>query len=200
MNFGNRLLNLRKKKNISQETLADKIGVTRQTISNWEMNITTPSIVDLINIANVLEINYNELLDESNIKKENENNKEKDINSDARTVLKIFKIIGIIFIMGIIVTLILLTISKVNYDTTNVIGGNSIRCIYNDSSYIYNIDYNKKHQVVKVEINGQEFEKNMNDKWIDELNSFVTSKKITNSNTLISYIIQKYKENNGHCS
>lgn len=32
MNFGNRLLKLRKQKSISQETLAEKIGITRQTV------------------------------------------------------------------------------------------------------------------------------------------------------------------------
>ena len=105
MNFGDRLLKLRKKKNISQETLADKIGVTRQTVSNWEMNITVPNIVDLKNIANVLEINYNDLLDEIEIKKEVNNTD--TINNDARIVIKIFKVIGIIFILGIIVILIL---------------------------------------------------------------------------------------------
>ena len=40
MNFGNILLKIRKEKNISQEQLAQKIGVTRQTVSNWELNIT----------------------------------------------------------------------------------------------------------------------------------------------------------------
>ena len=35
MNFGDNLLKLRKSKNISQEQLAQKIGITRQTVSNW---------------------------------------------------------------------------------------------------------------------------------------------------------------------
>lgn len=198
MNFGDRLLKLRKKKNISQETLADKIGVTRQTVSNWEMNITVPNIVDLKNIANVLEINYNDLLDEIEIKKEVNNTD--TINNDARIVIKIFKVIGIIFILGIIVILILLVTSKIKYDKSNVIGGDSIRCVYDESSYTYNIDYNKNHEIVNVEITGQESEKDINNEWISELNRFVTSKEIIEPSTLILYITQKYEENNGHCS
>ena len=44
MNFGEQLLNLRKSNNLSQEELANKIGVTRQTISKWELNETTPDL------------------------------------------------------------------------------------------------------------------------------------------------------------
>ena len=37
------IYNLRKKRGISQELLAEKIGVSRQTISNWELGETTPN-------------------------------------------------------------------------------------------------------------------------------------------------------------
>ena len=37
MNLGNKIVNLRKKNNLSQEELAEKVGVTRQTISKWEL-------------------------------------------------------------------------------------------------------------------------------------------------------------------
>ena len=40
MNLGNKIVSLRKKNNLSQEELADKIFVTRQTISNWENGIS----------------------------------------------------------------------------------------------------------------------------------------------------------------
>ena len=44
MNLGNKIGYLRKKKNLSQEELAEMIGVTRQTISKWELGDTTPDI------------------------------------------------------------------------------------------------------------------------------------------------------------
>lgn len=40
MKLNERMLNLRKSNNLSQEDLANKINVTRQTISNWELGIS----------------------------------------------------------------------------------------------------------------------------------------------------------------
>ena len=52
MTIGERLLNLRKEKNISQEELADILGVSRQTISSLETGKYNPSIMLAYNIAN----------------------------------------------------------------------------------------------------------------------------------------------------
>lgn len=43
MQLGNNIQTLRKKKGLSQEKLAEKINVTRQTISNWELGETAPN-------------------------------------------------------------------------------------------------------------------------------------------------------------
>ena len=40
MNVADRIQNLRKTKGISQEELADKIGVSRQTVSKWEIQVS----------------------------------------------------------------------------------------------------------------------------------------------------------------
>lgn len=39
MNLGSKILELRKQQNLSQEKLGEKVGVTRQTISNWGLMI-----------------------------------------------------------------------------------------------------------------------------------------------------------------
>ena len=44
MDLGNKIMILRKKNNLSQEDLAEKVGVTRQTISKWELEETAPDI------------------------------------------------------------------------------------------------------------------------------------------------------------
>ena len=44
MNIGQNILNLRKGANLSQEQLAEKMGVTRQTISNWELDESSPDL------------------------------------------------------------------------------------------------------------------------------------------------------------
>ena len=202
MNFGNRLLKLRKQKSISQETLAEKIGITRQTVSNWEMNITTPNVIDLKKIADALQIDYTELLNDINSEndKDKEKNISKDESNDIKKIIKIFKIIGFIFMLGIIISLVALIAFKIKYDKTNIIGSDSVRCTYSDSIYTYSISYNKKHQIVNVEVSGQTSESTSKIEWITSLSKFATSKEITNPNTLILYITEKYKENNGHCS
>ena len=42
--LGNSLYNARKKSGLSQENVAEKLGVTRQTVSKWETNETLPDI------------------------------------------------------------------------------------------------------------------------------------------------------------
>ena len=44
MNLGNNLFNARKKSGLSQEEVAEKLGVSRQTISKWETDETLPDI------------------------------------------------------------------------------------------------------------------------------------------------------------
>ena len=42
--IGEKITNERKKHKFNQEDLAEMIGVTRQTISNWELNGTSPNL------------------------------------------------------------------------------------------------------------------------------------------------------------
>ena len=48
MNIGDRIQTLRKLRGISQEELADKIGVSRQAVSKWESEQSTPDLVKVI--------------------------------------------------------------------------------------------------------------------------------------------------------
>ena len=63
MSLGNKILELRKKEGLSQEQLGEKVNVTRQTISNWELNETTPNPEQLKLLSTVLNISIDELLD-----------------------------------------------------------------------------------------------------------------------------------------
>jgi len=51
MAFGEILTNLRKSKGLSQEQLAAKFNLTRQTISKWELNQSTPDISYLVQLS-----------------------------------------------------------------------------------------------------------------------------------------------------
>ena len=52
MKFGDNLRNLRKSKKISQEALAEKVKVSRQSVSKWESNSTYPETDKIIQINN----------------------------------------------------------------------------------------------------------------------------------------------------
>ena len=62
MDIGNKLYELRKSKNLSQEELADKLNVTRQTISKWETNQSTPDFDKIIPLCEIYGISADELL------------------------------------------------------------------------------------------------------------------------------------------
>lgn len=61
--LGERILKLRKQQRLSQEELGEKIGVTRQTISNWELGETSPNPEQLKLLSKTLNISIDELLD-----------------------------------------------------------------------------------------------------------------------------------------
>ena len=62
MELEHRLVELRKEKNLSQEELAEKLYVSRQTISNWERGKTYPDINSLLLIATYFGISLDNLI------------------------------------------------------------------------------------------------------------------------------------------
>lgn len=62
MQLGNNIQSLRKRKGLSQEKLAEKINVTRQTISNWELGETAPNPEQLILLSKEFDISIDELV------------------------------------------------------------------------------------------------------------------------------------------
>lgn len=62
MNLADRIQILRKSKGISQEELADKIGVSRQAVSKWESEQSTPDIEKLILMSDYFEVTMDYLL------------------------------------------------------------------------------------------------------------------------------------------
>ena len=54
---------MRKTNGYSQEGLAEKIGGSRQTISNWELGSTTPNKEQLLSLSKIFKVSVDELLD-----------------------------------------------------------------------------------------------------------------------------------------
>ena len=63
MALGQNILNLRKKSGLSQEQLGEKVNVTRQTISNWELEETTPNPEQLKLLSKALNVSVDDLID-----------------------------------------------------------------------------------------------------------------------------------------
>ena len=71
--LGNKLYELRKKSGLSQEALADKLGVSRQAVSKWECGESLPDTDNLITISKLFEISLDELVGNSFDKSEEKN-------------------------------------------------------------------------------------------------------------------------------
>ena len=70
MNFSDKLKEIRKSKGLSQEQLAEKIGVSRQAITKWETGKGLPDVENMVIIAEIFKTTLDELLRDSIAKQE----------------------------------------------------------------------------------------------------------------------------------
>lgn len=63
MKLGKNLFNARKKSGLSQEEVAEKLGVSRQTISKWELDETLPDICQSKKLSSLYHLTLDELID-----------------------------------------------------------------------------------------------------------------------------------------
>lgn len=62
MSLGEKLLNLRKCSGLSQEEVADKLGVSRQTVSKWETDQTVPELIKAKMLSQLYNVSYDYLI------------------------------------------------------------------------------------------------------------------------------------------
>lgn len=62
MSLGNKLAEARKRQNLTQEQLAEKLDVTRQAVSRWESNAAYPETDKIVRMAQILEVSCDYLL------------------------------------------------------------------------------------------------------------------------------------------
>ena len=116
MKFNEKIIMLRKNKNLSQEDLGNELGVARQTISKWELGETTPEMDKLIKMSEIFEITLDDLIKdtEPNIDKNNANNT--NTQKLAGLVIKILKGIGIFIIIVFAITVIIMIMGLFSYN------------------------------------------------------------------------------------
>ena len=96
MKFYEKLIILRKKALLSQEALAEKLDVTRQTISKWELDQTKPDMDKLKEISKLFDVDINVLTDDTISLEDNKNMKKQDNKQPRKIILYIVIIIFIV--------------------------------------------------------------------------------------------------------
>ena len=86
----NRLYELRKKHNLSQEELAEKLGVSRQAVSKWERSEASPDTDNLIALAKIYDLSLDELIYGEKEEKDEETKKEQGDNPDYDSSKNVF--------------------------------------------------------------------------------------------------------------
>lgn len=81
MDLGEKLYELRKNKNLTQEEVAEKLNVTRQSVSKWETNQSTPDFDKILPLCELYEISPNDLI-KGNEQELEKKKGENDVNSN----------------------------------------------------------------------------------------------------------------------
>lgn len=125
MSLGERLYELRKKKGLSQEEVAEKLNVTRQSVSKWETDESKPDFDKIVPICELYEISTNELL--NGTKEEKEEQEVETINKDNKKKRALI-ITSAIFLYFL--ALIWIIVSEVSFNLNEgfMIGGFFLLC------------------------------------------------------------------------
>lgn len=105
MPFNEKLIELRKKAGLSQEDLAHKLGVSRQSISKWELGVCEPNIAKLQNIAILFNVSIDYLIndntpaDETTSNNNFNSNIEPSVNKLSFNYWSVFIVLGFIGIV-----------------------------------------------------------------------------------------------------
>ena len=140
MEIGKKIMELRKKNGLSQEDLAEKVGVARQTISKWELGETSPDLKQAKILSKIFNVSLDELTDNDikDILVEKTSNTEKL----AGLILKFIRIMTILIIVIPILYIITFVVFK-NYRENNSgrLMNVSISCTLHDETYGYEFNY-----------------------------------------------------------
>lgn len=160
MKFGDNLRNLRKLKKISQEKLAEKIGVTRQSVSKWECGEAYPEMDNILKLCDIFHCKINDLVHEDMIdidsldedvkmsivkfKKE----KQRNMKGLSKAIYIISRICKICVIIGIVCVALTMVIAPILTSNIKIEEDNTIK-IFNKP-----IEYERQdaHIIIKGEL------------------------------------------------
>ena len=153
MNVGQKLLDLRKSKQLSQEEVAERLNVTRQTISKWETDQSMPDFDKIIPLCRLYEISADELLTgkkdnkiEVTETKEETNYNEKQIKKKKAMGMSIAIIIYFISVVWIMIAIPVLKLDPIISSAVFM-----LICAVAPGLIVYNTMVYKKEKEVKNE-------------------------------------------------
>ena len=163
MNFGENLKILRKNSKLSQEVLANKIGVARQSVSKWEVGDAYPEMSNIVALCSIFHCNINDLINDNIVDIESFDKETKDSivkfkkeqQKKMKGISKSIYIITNIVKYILISTLIFPFISK-----TFTIDDNKITLLNKEYEYTINSDsisVNNKKYYVETKTDLKEF-------------------------------------------
>ena len=106
MEIEKKLKDARANTGLTQEQVAEKIMVSRQTISNWETGKSLPDIISIMNLSDLYQISIDELLKGDKRMKEKLEKDEKVARENKRIILitaLLFIVVGIIYAASVFV-------------------------------------------------------------------------------------------------
>lgn len=157
MDIGLQIKKFREQQKISQEELALKIFVSRQTISNWENNKSCPDVKSLIALSNIFNVSLDNFI------KEDIKEMRKIVEKEA---IKKFNMISIVFL----IELIIVTISAYPlFSMDGYIGIIIWLCLFAIALYT----------AIRIE----KFKKNYNIQTYKEVLAFIDGKQLTHDET-----------------
>ena len=140
MEIGKKIMDLRKKSGLSQEELAEKVGVARQTISKWELGETSPDLKQAKELSKIFNVSLDELTDNDikNILVEKTSNTEKL----AGLTLKLIKVmVVVIILLPVLLICLRLIFKNIHEYNSGRLMNVKIECTLNDENYSYEFVY-----------------------------------------------------------
>ena len=188
MSLGQKILELRKRRGFSQEQFGEKINVTRQTISNWELGETSPNPEQLKLISKEFNVSIDELLD--NDIKDILIEKVSDTENATKSSSKILKWLGIFLIVVLIldvISFIIFGFFKYNKEISfKEVQGVKLSCFLDGNNY--DLTINTEGYFDCVDCNKEMLE--------DLKNNYVNFNDISKTtNNIINY----FESKNGTC-
>ena len=148
MEIGEKIMNLRKKNGLSQEELAEKVGVARQTISKWELGETSPDLKQSKELSKIFNVSLDELTDNDikSVLVEKTSNTEKL----AGLILKLIKFMAVfIIVLPILLVALRIVFKNIYEHNAGRLMNVSIKCNLQDDNYGYEFVYYENNGQIK---------------------------------------------------